>query len=603
MKTVGRSWIYAFLGLGVGCTSAEHDVGDFEGTGEPGSSQGSAAIEGLTAPPKATPTGVPAPPEPGERCFIASAPSPTYCCPSGWTQLVGDADPNTFATDTWTTTNHCVFSYEGSDTVKLGAGDDMIFAGTSADDVHGGEGNDYIRGEGGADTLRGGAGNDYLYGLGEADVLYGNAGADYIWGGLGNDTIVPGPGVDVAYGEDGDDIFKIQSPCEVSPGDVIDGGSGTDTVQSPLSQTQLTALGVTFTSIEVFQVVAYSHGECVRANAAPSVPTTSPTGKFIGIGPRDDKSALGSAGGTAYSISATGTLASLASGDQVMFDVGSANAFAVRDLAAEQLRIFNATGTLQGTLTSVAPEAYFRVFPGSSYVYAPDVERVGEDSIRVESVEILNLDTSVHSQFATPGLVISRLTPTHLFHATRTDLVKTALDGTQVWSVSRAMKDFAPSETTPTRFIAQVYGQNGSIGHFQENGAVTYTAIDGAPWDMTISPNGQYSAVTVHKTGVGPRLYMFDNGALTTAIAPPLAYANSVWASDRGEVFVGGQTTSSIAALLVYHNDGNLLWEGGSGSENNGMRPFVLTSPDGDRFMSLQTAGMYAFDIDRSPTQ
>jgi hypothetical protein len=33
------------------------------------------------------------------------------------------------------------------------------------------------------------------------------------------------------------------------------------------------------------------------------------------------------------------------------------------------------------------------------------------------------------------------------------------------------------------------------------------------------------------------------------------------------------------------------------------MRPAVVTSPDGNRFMAMQTAGMYAYDINRSPTQ
>ena len=611
MKIVGNSWVYAFVVLGVGCTSAELDGDDFEAaSGDEGAAEspggnggGGGATEELTVPTQATPAGLPIPPAPGSLC-LATGPTPANCCPTGHTQLTGDANANTLTTDTWSTTDYCVFSYAANDVVALGEGNDMIFAGTQDDDVRGGGGHDYIRGEAGIDTLRGGAGNDYLYGLDANDVLYGNAGNDTIWGGLGNDTIVPGPGADVAYGEDGNDIFKIQSPCEVSAGDVIDGGLGTDIVQSPLTQAQLTTLGVTFTSIETFQVIPYVHDECVRVVQSTTMPSTTPsTGKFIGVAPRNNKTSMASAGGTAYSISTLGTLTTLASGDQVMLDISSAGAFAIRNFAAGNLKVYNLSGTLQGTLNSVSSPSFFRIVPGSTYVYAPDVVQVGEDSIRIDSVKFLNLNTTTYSTFATPDLVISRLTPTHLVHATNTNLVKTALDGTQAWTVARSMKDFQVSATTPSKFIGLDYAQHGKVAHFQENGAATYTTIDGTPWDLTISPNGQYSALTVHKTGVGPRLYMFNNGALTTAIAVPLAYANSVWASDAGEVFIGGQTATSTANLLVYHTNGNLLWQGGGGSENNGMRPAVVTSPDGNRFMAMQTAGMYAYDINRSPTQ
>src|SRR5690606_12118260 len=110
---------------------------------------------------------------------------------------------------------------------------------------------------------------------------------------------------------------------------------------------------------------------------------------------------------------------------------------------------------------------------------------------------------------------------THVIHSTPDDLIKTDLNGAQAWSLSRSLQNFMVSDTHPTDFIAEVVGHPHEVGHFEENGAVSYTAVDGVIWDLAISPYGFYSAATVHKQGASPRIYMFSNGVLTHALETP----------------------------------------------------------------------------------
>ena len=60
---------------------------------------------------------------------------------------------------------------------------------------------------GGSDTLKGGAGNDILYGQGGNDTLEGGDGNDILYGGVGNDSLQGGKGNDTLIGGAGDDIF------------------------------------------------------------------------------------------------------------------------------------------------------------------------------------------------------------------------------------------------------------------------------------------------------------------------------------------------------------------------------------------------------------
>ncbi|MCW8916772.1 MAG: cadherin-like domain-containing protein, partial [Magnetovibrio sp.] len=89
-------------------------------------------------------------------------------------------------------------------------------------------------GYGGDDTLRSGAGSDVLDGGSGNDILYGGAGADTLRGGTGNDTLNGGSGTDTLIGGTGNDTYVIDSASDVIQENV---GEGTDTVQASSSYT------------------------------------------------------------------------------------------------------------------------------------------------------------------------------------------------------------------------------------------------------------------------------------------------------------------------------------------------------------------------------
>jgi len=92
-------------------------------------------------------------------------------------------------------------------TIDAGAGDDLVEAGDGADQISGGPGNDKLKGFAGDDTIDGGDGSD---------EIGGGSGADHLGGGAGDDVLRP-------------------DEAEDPSADVVDGGPGTDTVDTDYS--------------------------------------------------------------------------------------------------------------------------------------------------------------------------------------------------------------------------------------------------------------------------------------------------------------------------------------------------------------------------------
>lgn len=122
-----------------------------------------------------------------------------------------------------------------SDTVRLGAGADVLDAGLGDDRVFGG---------GGTDRLSGGTGDDRLYGRAQNDVLRGDAGDDRIWGNKGSDRLSGGDGEDLLaggkhadwlFGNNDDDILRGNRGS-----DTLDGGAGADRLNGQLGNDFLT---------------------------------------------------------------------------------------------------------------------------------------------------------------------------------------------------------------------------------------------------------------------------------------------------------------------------------------------------------------------------
>ncbi|MSR73815.1 MAG: calcium-binding protein [Candidatus Pacebacteria bacterium] len=155
----------------------------------------------------------------------------------------------------------------GNGTLVGGPGNDRLKAGIGGANLYGGEGNDTLIGDDGGDALSGDQGNDFLVGNGAGDYLFGAQGNDSIIGGSGDDALFGGSGNDRLFGNDGndslwdfdgknlldggsgDDRFLVLSVTNTilggsgddmitlgyfAPYGLIDGGSGNDTLSSPI---------------------------------------------------------------------------------------------------------------------------------------------------------------------------------------------------------------------------------------------------------------------------------------------------------------------------------------------------------------------------------
>jgi Ca2+-binding RTX toxin-like protein len=181
--------------------------------------------------------------------------------PAGNT-TVGSSNADTF---NGATTGDRIYGFGGADTLNGDAGDDILLGGAGNDALNGGSGSDtadyssaaagvtaridtqtaYNDGDGGTDAftsienLTGSAFNDLLVGDGAANVLSGGLGRDTLIAGAGNDTLSGGEGMpNELYGGAGDDTYIVET---MGDSIVEVAGEGTDTVQSRMYQTNLSA--------------------------------------------------------------------------------------------------------------------------------------------------------------------------------------------------------------------------------------------------------------------------------------------------------------------------------------------------------------------------
>ncbi|CAG0906288.1 unnamed protein product, partial [Cyprideis torosa] len=102
-----------------------------------------------------------------------------------------------------------------------------------------------------SDTITMGAGDNILDGGNGNDTLYGGDGDDTIDGGNGSDDIYGGAGADILNGGSNDDYFYISGT--ESLGDVMDGGTGNDNIW--MTADSYMNLSNSFTSVEYFWMI------------------------------------------------------------------------------------------------------------------------------------------------------------------------------------------------------------------------------------------------------------------------------------------------------------------------------------------------------------
>ncbi len=242
-------------------------------------------------------------------CDLENANSAT-CCEPGQTVVLGTTSGDLLFTPGSQSVSTCVLSMEGSDavftaagsdtvlldlgddfattrsgsdliaatggnnTIRSGAGCDRVITGDDHDRIFTGIGDDIVSSGGGLDVISTGAGDDDVDSGADDDLVWGGQGSDNIVGGSGDDrlfgnsgsdTITPGPGLDLVSAGAGDDTVVILDSCEITPGEKLFGGSGTDTLLTPVSEVELNSMGVTIVGFEDIQLIQPSEDSLCAA--------------------------------------------------------------------------------------------------------------------------------------------------------------------------------------------------------------------------------------------------------------------------------------------------------------------------------------------------
>ncbi|NEQ48461.1 MAG: calcium-binding protein [Leptolyngbya sp. SIOISBB] len=136
---------------------------------------------------------------------------------------------------------------------------------------------DFLRGTSGNDTIRDLDGNDRAIGGDGDDYFINGDGNDLLSGGNGNDTLVDGAGLDTLLGGNGNDTFiifdsnglDVSLPFDPSGfGPTINGGSGTDTIDTSLATTGIAFAGTTFGGFAVEIFWGSNFGDNINASTA-----------------------------------------------------------------------------------------------------------------------------------------------------------------------------------------------------------------------------------------------------------------------------------------------------------------------------------------------
>ncbi len=197
----------------------------------------------------------------------------------------------------------------GEDVIFAQAGNDRV-NGKKADDViFGGQGDDVLFGSRGSDIVVGGLGNDILRGGSGNDVVAGSDGDDKLRGQSGRDILVGGDGSDRIRGGSGNDLFIQSFNSAASALDLVDGGSGKDTLFIEVEGSDFDAVQ---SALENFQSGRYF--ELSVGTSAIEVRGI----ETIVLGNRDDNSQLASAYGQVLSgLDAVDLVETAASWNQV----------------------------------------------------------------------------------------------------------------------------------------------------------------------------------------------------------------------------------------------------------------------------------------------
>jgi Ca2+-binding RTX toxin-like protein len=212
---------------------------------------------------------------------------PQTCCSRGATRVTLSDGSDTRVISA----SQCTLALAGADTITVNSsGNGALNLGPGNDTAMAGAGNDFIWA---------GFGDDTINAHGGTKLLFGNWGDDTIHAANGDNTVVPGPGADrVALGT-GNDTVYIFDACELAWGETLDGGSGSDTLYTPVPLAELQARGVVVTGFERVIVQenhcrsqCAAHADCSPAKDSDCDGATDFLEQSAGLDPRDPSDGL-----------------------------------------------------------------------------------------------------------------------------------------------------------------------------------------------------------------------------------------------------------------------------------------------------------------------
>ncbi|MBT3788861.1 MAG: hypothetical protein HOC33_12305, partial [Alphaproteobacteria bacterium] len=185
------------------------------------------------------------------------------------------------------------------------------------------------------------------------DQLAGNGGDDILIGGLGGDTM---------SGGDGNDTFEMYTNSDLVSGEVIVGGSGTDSIRA--ASTSVTAIDVTSASLSSMEAFV------LEAGAASGVTLTASSSKLSGIS----------------SISADGT-------NDILSLTDSANISSINITGVDTLKLADST-TVTGIAQSFSMDNYTGTSGGGNEVLSLSSGNVDASGATFTDISSLSLSQS-----------------------------------------------------------------------------------------------------------------------------------------------------------------------------------------------------------------
>jgi hypothetical protein len=318
------------------------------------------------------------------------------------------------------------------------------------------------------------------------------------------------------------------------------------------------------------------------------VPSQSP---FIYVAPRSDGSVLATTADDVLSIDPAGNASVVydgpppPNGPRPVVSEGS-DGFLLPD--SGQVGVHDASGAQQATI-GVALNEYARFVPSSLRTFVPKVEALDPENGRVIEGRVFDEAGNLAKAFATPDLVKSRLTANHLLWATRTEIKKTKLDGSNVWTLPLPVQKLEAAADA-TRWIVNRGGDTRVVEIYAETTKIGASTFDRPIYNLAIAPNGTWAAACSKTT-----LRTFENGKLKKSIALGSVYPVSLDVADDGAVLLGLQDTKENTSVRWYDWKGTLLWSQSFAKDRNAYRPEVRFTPNGTGFVVRDAAGLSFF--------